>query len=102
MSKEIIPRGTLMFCHEDGEYFNVQHGQPEPVFVEEVKPLSTFDVTVKFIAPAKPGHYVSKFKLFSNLVPRQPVSEFVYCDIQVNDINDISVLFSDLMDINKK
>lgn len=101
MSNETIPRGTLKFAYEGGEYFNVQHGQPEPVLVEEVKPFSTFDVTVKFIAPANPGHYASRFKLFSSLEPREPVSEFVYCDIQVNDVNDVSVLFSDLMDINK-
>ena len=49
MSNEAIPRGTLKFAYEGGEYFNVQHGQPEPVLVEEVKPFSTFDVTIKFI-----------------------------------------------------
>lgn len=45
---------------------------------------------------------MSKFKLFTTSMPREPVSEIVYCDIQVSDVNDVSVLFNDLMDINKK
>lgn len=57
---------------------------------------------MEFKADLSPGHYVASFCLRTNDEANAVVGPKVTCDVQVTDQNDVSVLFNDLMDINKK
>ena len=100
MSYEPIKKGSLKFLFDGGDYIQVQTGQQEPIIIDEIKPLNRFDLTFKFVAPLKPGHYVSKFRIHTNTLPSYPVNNFVVCDIRVEDENDVSVVLNDLMDLS--